>query len=420
MDALDLKQLLIIIEQQLDWGEAAAWQSKDFENLNQLILEKTKVSLSASTLRRLWGRVEYNHLPSSTTLDTLARFAGFENWRAFTRQHAASEIPPKAIEVLPGETTKKSGWWLKLALAIISAITVAIGAWYVKKKLQPVSTAEAYTFSSRPVTRGIPNSVVFNYNATSAPADSVFIQQSWDDSKSTAVSRNMHQHTSVYYRPGFYKAKLVVNNTIVKEHPLLIPTNDWLGLISQEPVPVYLRKEEFISKNGIGLPVKFIHQKNITLAPQPPIIEFYNVGNFDPVPLNDFSYSVMVKNDYHDGAAACQFINIILITNEVPIIIPLSAPGCVAELSLLNGNAMVSGKNTDLSGFGTNLSKWVKVSCRSTPRKIEYYLNHKLVYASSQLAKKVNIVGIGYLFQGTGSVKKIELSSADKMIFKAF
>lgn len=128
----------------------------------------------------------------------------------------------------------------------------------------------------------------------------------------------------------------------------------------------------------------------------------------------------MVKNNYHEGAATCQFINIILITDDVPIIIPLSALGCVSELNLLNGYEMISGKNTDLSGFGTNLSEWVKISCRSTPAKIEYYLNDKLVYASLQPIKKVSIVGIGYLFQGTGSIKKMELHSGNKMIFNAF
>jgi len=420
MNALDLKPLLLIIEQQLDWEETAAWQSKDFENLNELILEKTKVSLSASTLRRLWGRVEYNHMPSATTLDTLARFAGFENWRAFTRQKGTLEIAPKTIEVLPEKTKVKSGWWLIIALAIISVITISLVSGYVKKTSAPAITTPAYSFSSRPVTRSIPNSVVFNYNATSAPNDSVFIQQSWDDSKRTQVSGNTHQHTSVYYRPGFYKAKLVVNQTVVKESPLLIPTNNWLGLITQEPIPVYLRKEEFVSKDKIELPVRFIQQKNINVAPQPPIIEFYNVGNFNPVPLKNFSYSVMVKNTYREGAATCQFINIMLITDDVPIIIPLSALGCVSELNLLNGYEIISGKNTDLSGFGTDLSRWVKVSCRSTPSKIEYYLNDKLAYESLQPTKKINILGVGYLFQGTGSIKKIELSSADKTIFSDF
>jgi hypothetical protein len=420
MNALDLKQLLIIIEQQLDWGESTTWQSKDFENLNDLILEKTKVSLSASTLRRLWGRVKYNHLPSATTLDTLARFAGFENWRAYTQQGKVSEIVPKTVEVLTDKTKIKSGWWLIIAFIIISVVTISLASKYVKKSSIPVITTAAYSFSSRSVTRSIPNSVVFNYNAKAAPTDSVFIQQSWDDSRRTEVSKNFHQHTSVYYMPGFYKAKLVVNQTVVKECPLLIPTNDWLGLIAQQPIPVYLKKEEFISKDGIELPLSSIQKKNISVTPQPPIIEFYNVGNFKPVPLKDFSYSVMVKNNYHEGAAACQFINIILITDDVPIIIPLSALGCVSELNLLDGYTMVSGKNTDLSGFGTDLSKWVKVFCRSTPSKIEYYLNDKLVYTSLLSKKEVSIVGIGYFFQGTGSIKKIELRSDDKIIFNAF
>jgi len=83
----DIDKLLRMIEQKLDWGDSAAWQSRDFENLQQLILDETGVSLSASTLRRVWGRVTYNSLPSITTLDTLARFAGTPNWRQFVKEH---------------------------------------------------------------------------------------------------------------------------------------------------------------------------------------------------------------------------------------------------------------------------------------------------------------------------------------------
>src|ERR1700733_7409198 len=80
------EKLLEIIEQKLGWGESVAWQSRDFENLHKLILGETGVSLSTSTLRRIWGRVDYKHVPSATTLDTLAKFAGYENWRTFLKQ----------------------------------------------------------------------------------------------------------------------------------------------------------------------------------------------------------------------------------------------------------------------------------------------------------------------------------------------
>lgn len=419
MDLSAIKQLLKIIEQQLDWGDAAAWQSKDFENLNLLILTKTKVSLSASTLRRVWGRVEYNHLPSTTTLDTLAQFAGFENWRIFTRQHEPQEIPVKDSPNIPAPSKEKTSWRLKTTLIIIAVIATTLIAMYIKKEPAPVAPG-SYTFSYKPVTRDIPNSVIFSYNAKASPTDSIFIQQSWDPQTRTLVDKNLHQHTSVYYRPGSYHAKLVVNKQIVKELPLLISTNGWLGLIAHRPMPVYLNKSEYINQDVMGLPVSTILKKNIELEPQPPMVEFYNVGNFEPVPLNDFSFSVELKNGYYEGAATCRFMEVALITNQVPVIIPLSAKGCVSELNLLDGQNMVSGKKTDFSGFGTDQSTWVKITCRSTSSKIQYYVNDKLAYESAMPAKKMKIVGMGYYFQGTGSVKKIELRSGNKVAFQVF
>ena len=115
--APDLEKLLGKIEQKLDWGKSASWQGRDFENLNELILEETGVSLSASTLRRIWGRVEYKHLPSSTTLDTLAKFAGFENWRQFQKAQTvqqpagmASTERPAAVKKIRKPLTKMA--WL--------------------------------------------------------------------------------------------------------------------------------------------------------------------------------------------------------------------------------------------------------------------------------------------------------------------
>ena len=419
MDASAIKQLLNIIEQQLDWGSADAWQTKDFENLNLQILERTKVSLSASTLRRLWGRVEYNHLPSTTTLDTMARFAGFENWRAFTKQNKPAEITTAKTTVYPAPIKQKPAWQLKGVLIIIAAAATTLIAMYIKK--EPVATAKGiYTFSYKPVTRDIPNSVIFSYDVKTTSTDSVFIQQSWDPQTRTLVDKNRHQHTSVYYRPGYYHAKLVVNNQVVKESPLLLATNGWLGLIAHKPIPVYLNKDEYMNADMMGITASTIQKNNIVLGPQPPVTEFYNVGNFEAVPLNDFSFSAEIKNNYHEGAAACRFFNVGLITDGVPVVIPLSAKGCVSDLNLLDGQHMVSGKSNDFSGFGADLSTWVKVSCRSSGSKIQYFVNDKLAFESALPNKKTSIVGLGYSVQGAGSVRKIDLQSAGKVVFHAF
>jgi len=426
MSAADLKSLLAIIEDQLDWGDPSGWQGKDFEILNELILEKTKVSLSASTLRRLWGRVEYNHLPSGTTLDTLARFAGFENWRAFTKRNKGTLVLTASKEVIfeevieqPAKTsTKTTGWIFKTVLIVAGAIVVSLLGIYGKR--MPGEPKGTIMFHTRPVTRSLPNSVIFTYDVKTNPDDSVFIQQSWDPDTRAIVNKDKHQFTSVYYRPGFYHAKLGVNNKVVKEQLLMIPTTGWLGMITQYPVPVYLEQNEFMSKEGMKIPSSLIYKKNIPLGPQPPGVEYYNVGNFEPVPLKEFSFSNEVRNDFHEGAAACQLINIILFTDNTPVIVQVSAKGCVSNLRLLNGGYFISGKDNDLSGFGTDLSQWTKVGCKSVGNKIQYFINDKMVYESPRPLYDENIIGVGYNFQGTGEVKNVKLDKGNKTVFEAF
>ncbi|HEY4195680.1 MAG TPA: hypothetical protein VGM63_09090 [Mucilaginibacter sp.] len=418
MSASELKRLLAIIEQQLDWGDASAWQTKDFEILNQLIFEKTKISLSASTLRRIWGRVEYNHLPSGTTLDTLAMFAGFENWRTFTRQKPADETTQQVVEKPAVKPKGKSGWGLKIALIVLGVIAIGLIGMYAKKTSAPVKGP--YLFNTRPVTRTLPNSVIFTYDVKTNPGDSVFIQQSWDPDTKASVDKSKHQFTSIYYRPGFYHAKLLVNNKIVKERLLMIPTTGWLGLIERQPIPVYLDSTEFISKNELSAPISVMSQNNIPLGPDPLAVSYFNVGNFEPVSLKNFSFSVNLKNDFHSGTAPCQYVQITLFTDNTPVIIFLSAKGCVSNLTLLNGRYYESGKNNDLSGFGTDLSKWVKLSCHSAGKKIQYFVNDKMVYQSELPLYNENIVGMSLGFQGTGSAKNIELKAGNKISFKAF
>lgn len=417
----EIEKLLRIIEEKLDWGASDKWQSRDFENLNQLILEETGISLSASTLRRIWGRVTYAHLPSGTTLDALAKFAGYENWRNFTRQNVRSNISSTSISTPQVKQPVKSTGWIKIswiAAAVVVASLVSVFA--VKKSGRGVDAAE-YSFDCKPVmAKEIPNSVIFTYDAVSSPTDSVYIQQSWDPSMKTLVDKSLHKHTSVYYEPGFHRAKLIIGSQIVKEHKLIIPTNGWLALIDHRPIPVYLKPDEFMKNNFLEIPVTEIQKKNIEMVPQPPMVKYYNVGNFDPVPVSDFSFSAEIKNEYNEGSAACQLSYILLITDDNPIIIPISVKGCVSDINLMVIHGGASGKKADLSGFGVDFSNWAHVECKSSAGKIQFIVNDKSAYELPLNAKDVHIVGMAYVFQGTGAVKNINLDSKGKQVFHAF
>lgn len=422
--ATELTGLLKIIETKLDWGESSIWQTKDFDKLNQLIFEQTDISLSSSTLRRLWGKAAYNHTPNTTTLDALAKFAGYEDWRTWLRLQSVNPVVSEAmVSNRPAEKSpslniasqKRST--IIIAALILVAVVVFL---FISGKRSVTLNKEDYSFNSKPVTRGIPNSVVFTYDATRSPTDSVFIQQSWDAKTKTKADKQNHEQTSIYYEPGFYKAKLFVGDSIVKEHPLLVPSNGWLGLISRSPIPVYLSKEEFMKGDSLQVPEAVIQQKNIQMEPEPPFVKYFNIGNFEPVPVNNFSFETEIKNEYSTGSGACQFSFILLVTDAAPIIIPLSAKGCVSKLNLRCVDEVIMGKDHDLSGLGADFNTWVKVSCRSEKDKISFSIDNKTVYVCKTPLGSVHIVGISFAFQGTGAARKINLYKGGLLAFHSF
>src|SRR5688572_2669935 len=100
-DAWYLDQCLKQIESKLGWGPHSEWTNYDFEKLSETISEETGVTLSLSTLKRLWGRVTYKNVPALNTLNTLARFAGYDDWRAIKQNGKAPAPKVEVVEKKP-------------------------------------------------------------------------------------------------------------------------------------------------------------------------------------------------------------------------------------------------------------------------------------------------------------------------------
>ncbi|MDB4919192.1 hypothetical protein [Mucilaginibacter sp.] len=402
------------------WGDSSEWTNQDFVILSEKIQEHTGIALSHVTLKRVWGKVKYDSLPNTHTLDTLVQFLGYENWRSFKSQNGNGTTPAENIIPIPVASdikeeqpaTGKSTNRLKIILFIICVIALIAAITYTNKNTPPKVADNDYKFSSKKVvSEGLPNSVVFNYDATKSPYDSVIIQQSWDRHLQTKVSKNDHQHTSIYYYPDYYKAKLIVGGKIVSMHRLLIKSNGWLTAVTQSPVPVYFSKEEVIVNGKISLPIEKVQAKNVKLQPVTPDVLYANVRDFGEIYSDNFIFETSVKNDYKEGASICQLSKIYILCEGTAIYIPLCSKGCISSLDLLFTNYYASGKQADLSAFGVDFSSFVKVRIETANRKAKIFLNGKLVYSVNEDIIKAKIIGIDYTFQGTGSVDYVKLSN---------
>lgn len=413
-----------LIEEKLGWGNSEKWTNQDFEELSQRIFEVTAITLSPTTLKRIWGKVKYDSAPTLTTLNTLAQFIGFEHWRALRQNHLSTNghSEPPVVQA-NGEVNKtpRSPYLFSLILPLL-LVSGAV-SWYFLSKDQSTSTPvnpSNYSFKSKKVVSvGVPNSVVFDYDASAAPYDSVYIQQDWDPSKRIKVSKNQHQHTSVYYYPGSFQAKLVVGNQVVKEHILLIQTEGWLPLIQQENIPIYFRQEEAINDGKLGLSSEKIQAQNIPLKPVAPVVQYANLKDFGDIKTDNFIFETSVRNTYREGSSICQYSEIGLLCEGSAIMIRLSAKGCISENNLYFIDQNISGKENDLSKFGTDFKDFVKVRCESVNGKVKIFVDNQLAYTFPYKSPVSKIMGITYRFQGSGLVDDVKLSKGDgKAVFE--
>jgi hypothetical protein len=412
-------------EEKTGWGDSGKWTNQDFLQLSKEIREQTGVSLSHVTLKRVWGKVRYDSLPNTHTLNTLVQFLGYDNWRDFSLKNGAPGVTGNTQKSSRSDPTadrngdrrnkptngrnrsdvKRKKAWVLLSLLLLVPVIL-----FILRGQRPGIRLEDYAFSSKKaVSSGLPNSVIFDYEATRSPDDSVIIQQSWDTALRTRVSKTGHQHTSVYYYPDFYHATLQVHGQVVKSHNLLIGSNGWLSLVEQSPVPIYFKKEESMNGGKMSLSVGQLLAKNVQMQPVPPTVLFSNVGDFGEIYSDHFVFEASLKNDYPVGSSVCQLTRIYLLCEGTAIWIPLCAKGCISTIDLLFTRYYTSGKLEDLSAFGVDFHDYVKVRIESDSGHAKVIINDKLAYSIAKSIVRSKIVGIDFSFQGTGSVDYVKL-----------
>ena len=404
-----------LIEAKLSWGKSSSWQQQDFERLSDELFSKTKVLLSASTLKRVWGKIRYDSAPSAATLNALAQYAGYENWRVFVasnlqgKNEVSNAVVNSAPQPASGMPKRKIFFIAGIALALAIVLGFAIYSRPAKKLLY-----ENLSFSNKPVTVGLPNTVVFQYDASHSNADSVFIQLSWDKRLRFKVDKRQHEYTSTYYIPGYYRAKLVLNDSIVKEQDVYIESAGWTGMVEKismhnEP-PVYLQKDIFSTGFPMEITARELAQQKIDIEKDLRIASITKVDKTIDVAGDHFSLVAELQNTTTSANGVCKQTSIRLFGTESVIDIPLCRAGCIGEIGMMIGMQYIDGKTKNLSAFGVDFNQPATVICETGNGIITIGVNNKLAYRGEY--KSIGrIVGAKIRFLGTGVLNKFELKS---------
>jgi hypothetical protein len=413
-EELYIQKCLRLIEEQLSWGNAQDWSNYDFEKLSELVHTRTGVRLSMTTLKRIWGKLKYDSAPTRTTLNTLAQFAGYADWRTFRQ---TEEKPGATIEIQAEPTPEPSRANLKKhpkAYWIVVLVVMLMLTGYVlissmsdnRMKDATGSLSNRFSFKANKVkTEGVPNSVVFHYDATAASDDSVFIVQTWDMSKKVQVPKQQHEHSSIYYYPGYFKAKLVADGEVVKTHDLWITSDGWLCVAEDHPIPLYFKKEECVKSDRVEVDEALLKSYNLSLHPKPPRIRFFNQRDMGNLMSDNFTFETVLKNNFNGGANVCQNVEVLIQCKDDVIIIPLVAKACIGDMGMYFCGKTVTSKDEDMSGFGCDLTQWTRLRVETVNKKSSIYVNGIKAYELTFPNDPTGIVGVQYRFNGVGAVK---------------
>jgi hypothetical protein len=383
--------------------------NSDYEYILFLIEEKTKVRLSLSTIIRIWNN-QYDRLPHISTLNALAQFLDFENWQSFKKTIVNNNHSNSKNSFHFGIKQKS----LVIFGIVLASLAIIFSLMYALRFKQFNSKSDNVVFKSRTsIHKGLPNSVIFEYNVDDYKADSFFIQQTWEDFGKVQIYKNQHILTGIYYFPGQHVAKLIANTAIIKEIPIYIETDGWVGIISQEN-----------SKNFQIILKGIRHNGNLTINKDTlsylgideyklNTLQFCNVGNFGKSTGDNCEIDTRIKIENPSGSCP-YFIFGMYDEKGQGVTIKFTTNGCISNAYAYINGMELNGRTNDLSNFGfDDVTKWQLLSITIKEKHVEIMLNGKSILKTIYSKPFGRIAGLIYTFNGIGSIDFVRIKSLD-------
>lgn len=407
------------IEGSVGWHPSAEWRHRDYRNLAELIEEKTGVHLSVSTLRRIWS-VDFSGTPQVATLNALAQYLGHADWLQFKKDINGSVPADNGA----GEQQRVSGNKKKYGKLALVALAVLIFGYFLLGRVNGEGKPEqgrlafvpdSVSFSSKnALSSGVPNTVVFNYDVSGVTADSFFIQQSWDPRMRDKISREDATLTTTYYYPGPHTARLIANDSVIRETKVNITTRDWVGLAIGNPmlaVPTIMQSEAMKVNGSLHITRDQLSAQRVAID-KSTAVGYYYVPENRLLDGKAFAVKARVKSDSLLNLG-CPKIGILVFGADDYHSAILTQNGCSGEAMLKLGNHVQDGKHTDLSHLSLDVYQWQTFEMKVTEGRIALYLQGEERYATHEGGPIGDVLGFCFYFTGTGLIDAFELTDRE-------
>lgn len=407
-----------LIEKKINRGSYKNWTNGDYEKLSELISEEVKEYISSSSLKRLFGKVNYVSEPSLSTLNILAKYVGYKDWYDLINKFAFDNdksISVKSTKLRRSQTT---------IFILLSLLILFIGA-FVLFRFKKDPTIDL-NIKYKMVKKTAPSNVVFEYNISKISEDSITIDfkdhfASNGRSNIKKLIKDHHTITHTYLVSGIYHPVIFLNNKPVDTLTVCIYSDGWEYIIaryfptSKEFFPV--SSNSVIRKNGLlSIPATEIYKYTKDTVSDY-WVKYRYFKNFN---VNSDSMKFKVRSKVTSSFKNnCNEIDIWILGTSDNIIFKVFNPGCGGAYSKVQlGAKVLDGDYTDLSAFGHSLSQWRDISLDVVNKKAVINIDGKAIYEGMIEGGLGKLTGFVLHTKGSAEFDYVSLEADGKVLLR--
>ena len=408
-----IKTSIIKIFNDNGYGDLSSMTQRDFDHIGEQLRQKSGILISGTTVKRLvYG--EFSRLPQIATLNAIANYFNYKTWQDY-----------KADKIKNGpakEPSKKVKYKFSFKYLSIPGVAIIVAGIYFFGTIRgTVRNAESASFSFRKNTSNdIPNTVAFSYNIDEVQADSFFIQQSWDANRRVRIYKKKYTITDIYYEPGYHIAKLIANDSAIREVDVSIPTDRWFFYAIDNIAnytPEYIKADSFVNNGNLGLTDVQLRQNSIDVKKDKRYHYVYFPSQMN-VPSDNFKFRTRVRMR-EVRPNTCPYIEIELYCQRSFMIMKSTTKGCAHTALIRFGEQVMQGIDIDLLPISFDVSQWTDIEIIVKDKVATVKINGKEVFSTRFVTDTKNLAGLGYISNGLCEVDQAELVSLDgKVMYK--
>ncbi len=402
------------IAQQVGEKQISDWTNGDYVKLSDLLAKKTKIQLSESTLKRIFGkaRISDRYYPQKATRDALAQFVGYRDWAEFEfgNDNAANQhlTPPKTLEnISDAKPGKNREAWLMLAafvgLALILILIVLKPAAYsdMVRKVKLVCINPTGTS---------PHTAIFKLKTSEKNLDSMSrfsVDFNDERTKRDHFTDSILNH--YYESPGRYYPRLYYNNLIIDTSYVYVQSNGWLatGINELDTTRVYPVVLPPMNRAITITPSEAVHAGIDTLH------TFYLAfSNIKPTKISGDNYelSVQFNSTLNTEVIRCSQVSIDIFGEFDKYYIKFTKPDCNMWARYQFAEMVKDGRNDDLKFLGHDFSGGGRLKVHVKNKVVSLFIDNKQVYKTQHKNSIGRIMGVTITFAGIGSFEQFRLS----------